>query len=72
METTISRIVPNNDPTFNFFEVRVSFDDTTIDFQMSAEVIIFLEKNENLTLSEVATQAIQKAHDFLSQIATSH
>jgi hypothetical protein len=71
MKATIYRIIPNDDPEFHFFEVRVAFDDDTTSPQMSAEVIVFLEKSENLTLTEISALAIQKAHDFLAQIAAS-
>lgn len=67
MTTDVYRIIPNNDPTFNFFEVKVSFHDESISPPHSAEVTVFLEKN-SASLAEINDQAIQKAREFLSRI----
>lgn len=57
METTVNRIIPHEDRAM---EVHVSFRDKGNHAHPSADVIVFVEKQDH-PLSEVKRVAIQKA-----------
>ena len=67
METTVNKIVPHEDMEM---EVHVNFRDEAHHPHYSANVIVFVEKQDH-PLSEVKSLAIQKALDFLLQITSS-
>ena len=67
MKITVNKIVPHEELGM---EVHVNFRDEAQHPHQSAEVIVFVEKL-NHPLSEVKSQAIEKARDFLSQMVSS-
>lgn len=73
MLISVDRIFTNDVNETPFIEARVIFHD--LDKKPpypSADIIIFLEKKEDMTLSEIKSLALQKAEDFLRQILSFH
>lgn len=61
----IRRLALNDDaPEFEFIEATVVFDDEKSPHRI-AELTIFLQKNDKMTISEIRTVSIQKAREFL-------
>ena len=68
MEVSVPKIRTNDNLDVPYFEAEVLFWDDANEPHQSAEVTVFLDKNENLALAEVKDQAIRKARNFLAQL----
>lgn len=68
----VEKIHPNSDaPDINFMAVEVHFWEDEAPPYRNAQVIVFIEKSP-LTVSEIETQAIEKARVFLRLAADAH
>ena len=67
MLVCVPRIILNDDnQNVKFIEAEVIFHDDTLAPHKNAKVIVFLAKNDQMTIAEVKAAAVQKARDFLS------
>ena len=71
MQISVRNIIPNDNIDFNFIEVHVSFCDDADSPYCNADITVFIEKT-NLTLSDLKSQAIDRARQFLSQCVQVH
>ena len=63
----VSRIMLNDDDqTIKFIQAEVIFDDDEKKPHKSVDIVVFLTKNDQMTIAEVKAAAVQKARDFLS------
>jgi hypothetical protein len=69
MKIFVPKIITNDDdPDFRWIEALVRFWDDTTSPHFSADVTVFLEKQERVTIEDIQAKAIQKAHEYLSKI----
>jgi hypothetical protein len=61
MKIFVPKIITNDDdPDFKWIEVLVRFWDDIISPHFSADVTVFLEKQDRLTIEDIQTRAIQR------------
>ena len=73
--TTITNIEIHDGDTFPYFlaEVRIGDDFTASEGPYwSANIKVFIDKDDSLSLSEIKKRAIAAAYDYLSKIAADH
>lgn len=69
MKISVLKINPKDESlNFKFIECLIRFWDDETHPHFSAEVTIFLEKNDNLTISEIKILAMSKVQEFLLKV----
>ena len=69
----VNRIILNDDDqNTKFIQAEVIFHDDELAPHKSAAIAVFLAKNDQMTIAEVKSAAVQKARDFLSFAANLH